>query len=88
MPESAISALVSQGGFAVLAAFLGWLGYQQNKSAQGLVREVMELLKTASATQATHTASVASLTMEVVELRRELHATRDMVRAWQEDHAP
>lgn len=79
MPESLFSALISQGGFAVLAAFLGWLGYQQNKSAQGLLREVMELLKSASTAQATLTASIEGLRAEVVGLRSGIHGVRDLM---------
>lgn len=88
MPDSLFNALLSQGGFAVLAAFLGWLGYQQNKNAQALLREVMELLKATSTAQGVNTATMEALKLEVQELRRELHSIRDLVREWHEDHVP
>lgn len=77
--EEWAKALVSQGGFAVLAAFMGFLGYRIYLQAQGLLVRVLDLMTAASAAQAHLTASIEALRVEVEGLRRGMHSIRDLL---------
>lgn len=73
MDAEAFKALVSQGGFAVLAAVLIYLGWRDMKEARALFGRVLDITTAATAAQGSLTAAIDALRGEVAGLRSGLH---------------
>lgn len=79
MEESLLRALIANGGFAVLAAFLGLLAYKMWQQAQAILNRVLDLVREVSAAQATLTSAITALSGEVAGLRTGIHGVRDLM---------
>lgn len=80
MTESLITALVTQGGFAILAAVLIYLGWRDKKEAREDMKEaralfsrVIDMSSANAAAQTGLTAAVEGLRLEIIGLRTNMH---------------
>lgn len=71
--------LISQGGWAVLAGFLGILGYKLHQQAQDLLRQIIGLVKEISGAIATLAGAIEGLRSEVAGLRQGQHGIRELM---------
>lgn len=72
-------AIASQGGFAVLAGFLGYLGYKTNQAQQGITAKLLDIIAQHSSATAAQTVKLDSLIQEFAGLRNGVHGIRDLM---------
>lgn len=91
MEDALIRGLLAQGGFAVLAGVLIFIGWRTMQSAEKLLLRILDQLPQVASSQATLSASVDGLRAEVAGLRSIMHNVANYQaeferRLWQVEH--